>query len=174
MGESVPNPHRQQQLYWAQLYELKAACVYIRRYRGYLSKWVTTTGTIRAIASSASIAAWVIWKEHAFIWAAIIAVSQVLDAVKDVFPMTKRHKAASDHVHQLESLFIDAQLEWENIFSGHYTDDEIMHRRHQLMKLQHDAEVKNFPDGLPERPSDFSGAESETEAYFKRLSDMQK
>jgi hypothetical protein len=135
MSEIATNPHRQQQLYFAQMLELKVATVYIKRYRDYLSKWVTGIGTIRAIASSGSIAAWALWKEYAFVWAAIIAVSQVLDALKDVFPTTKKHKAASEHTNQLESLFIDAQLEWENIFVGRYTDDEMMNRRHKLMKL---------------------------------------
>jgi hypothetical protein len=109
-----------------------------------------------------------IWHEYAFVWGAIIALSQVLDALKDVFPVTKRHKAASEHVNQLESLFIDAQLEWEDIFNGHYPDDEIASRRHKLMKLQHDAEAKNFPDGLPERKSDFAAAEAEAKLYFEK------
>jgi len=146
----------------------------MRRYRAYLSGWVTGMDTIKAVASSASIAAWALWKEHAFTWATIIAVSQVLEAIKDVFPMTKTLKAASQHTTQLESLFIDAQLEWENIFTGHYTDDEIMSRWHKLMKLQHDAEAKNFPNGLPFRQVDFSQAETETENYFKRVADVQK
>ncbi len=146
----------------------------MRRYRAYLSGWVTSVDTIKAVASSASIAAWAVWKEHAFIWAAIIAISQVVEALKDVFPMTKKLKAASEHTIQLESLFIDAQLEWENIFTGRYTDDEIMNRWHKLMKLQHDAETKNFPNGLPFRQFDFNEAEIETEAYFKRVADVQK
>jgi|ERR1700722_11359921 len=174
MNEGVQNPHRQQQLYWAQMIELKAACAYMRLYRNHLSRWVTAIGTIRAVASSGSIAAWALWREHAFVWAAIIAISQVLDAVKDVFPVTKRHKVASDHVNQLESLFIDAQLEWENIFTGHYPDGEIANRRHKLMKLQHEAEAKSFPDGLAERKSDFRVAQAETKLYFEKTYDVQK
>ena len=87
-----------------------AAC-YIRRYRDYLGKRVTVLGTLRAIASSGSIAAWALWKEYAFVWGAIIAASQVADALRDVFPFTKKHKAASTHTITLSSIFIDAQLE---------------------------------------------------------------
>ena len=147
---------------------LKVACDYMRCYRNHLSRWVTGIGTLRAVASSGSIAGWAIWHQYAFVWASIIAISQVLDALKDVFPITKRHKAASEHVHQIESLFIDAQLEWENIFAGHYSDDEIATRRHKLMKLRHEAETKNFPDGLPERESDFISAEAQTKLYFEK------
>lgn len=67
----------------------------------------------------------------------------------------------------LGGIFIDAQLEWENIFSGLYTDDQIMNRRHKLMKLQHDAERTSFPEGLATRESLFSQAQQEAQDYFK-------
>jgi hypothetical protein len=146
--------------------ELKVAACYIRLYRDYLGKRVTALGTLRAIASSGSIAAWALWKEHAFMWGVIIAASQVVDALRDVFPFTKKHKAASAHTVTLNSIFIDAQLEWENIFSGRYTDDQIMNRRHKLMRLQHDAERTSFPDGLATRDSLFVQAEQEAKDYF--------
>jgi len=167
MGEPETNPHRQQQLYWAQMVELKVAACYIRRYRDYLGKRVTALGTLRAVASSGSIAAWALWKEYAFVWGAIIAASQVADALKDVFPFTKKHKAASAHTITLGAIFIDAQLEWENIFSGRYTVDQIMNRRHKLMKLQHDAERTSFPEGLATRESLFAQAQQEAQDYFK-------
>jgi hypothetical protein len=166
MSEAGTNPHRQQQLYWAQMIELKVATCYIRRYRDYLGKRVTALGTLRAIASSGSIAAWALWKEYAFVWGAIIAASQVADALRDVFPFTKKHKAASTHTVTLGSIFIDAQLEWENIFAGRYTDDQIMNRRHKLMRLQHDAERTSFPDGLATQDSLFVQAQQEAKDYF--------
>jgi hypothetical protein len=167
MSEAGGNPHRQQQLYWAQMIELKVSACYIRRYRDYLGKRVTALGTLRAIASSGGIAAWALWKEHAFVWGTIIAASQVADALRDVFPFTKKHKAASAHTITLGSIFIDAQLEWENIFSGRYTDDQIMNRRHKLMKVQHDAERTSFPEGLATKGSLFAEAQQEAKDYFK-------
>jgi hypothetical protein len=122
---------------------------------------------IRAIASSGGIAAWALWKQYAIVWATIIAASQVTDALKDVFPFTKKHKSASVHTITLGAMFIDAQLKWENIFSGRYTDDQIMNLRHKLMKLQHDAESANFPDGLAVRDSLFVQAEHEAKEYFR-------
>jgi hypothetical protein len=55
--------HRQQNLYWNQMIELKVAAENMRRYRDEIGKWVTSLGTLRAIASSGAIAAWVIWKD---------------------------------------------------------------------------------------------------------------
>jgi hypothetical protein len=167
MDELAANPHRQQQLYWTQMIELKVAIAYMRRYRDYLGKWTTGLGTVKAVASSGGIAGWAVWHEYAFVWGLIIAASQVTDALRDVFPFTKKHKAASAHTMALESLFIDAQLEWENIFSGRYTDEEIMRRCHKLMKLQLEAESDSFPDGLATQESLFAQAQQEAKDYFK-------
>jgi hypothetical protein len=163
------NVHRQQQLYWNQMVKLKVAAEYVRRYRDSRAKWVTGFGIIKAVASSGSIAAWAIWRDYAFVWGSIIALSQVIDALRDVFPLTKTYKAASEHATALGSMFIDAQLEWENIFSGRYTDDQIANRRHKLMKLQHDAEHHTFPNGLASKPALFKTAEQEASIYFKSM-----
>lgn len=149
--------------------ELKVAASYIRRYRDDVGKSVTRLATLKAIASSGGIAAWAIWREHAFVWGTIIAASQLADALKDVFPFAKTHKAASEHTIALNSMFIDAQLEWESIFSGRYTDDQISGRRHKLMKLQHDAEHKVFPNGLAVREKLFVDANSEARDYFATM-----
>jgi hypothetical protein len=161
------SPHRQQDLYWSKMIELKVAASYIRRYRDHLGRRVTGVGTIRAIASSAGIAAWAVWAKYAFVWGVIIAASQVADALRDVFPFTKTQKAASEHAITLDGLFIDAQLEWESIFSGRFTDDQIMNRLHKLRKLQHDAERHSFPSGLPTKDVLFSQAQEDAKSYFE-------
>ncbi len=165
--ESVATSHRQQQLYWNQLVELKVAQAYVRRYRDEVATRVRWLGILRAVASSGGIAGWAVWRSHAFVWGAIIAASQVADALRDVFPFTRIHKAASEHMVALDSMLIDALLEWENVFAGRLSDAEIMNRRHRLMKLQHEAERKNFPDGLAIRPKLFALAQQEASDYFR-------
>ena len=138
----------------------------MRLHRDSLAKWVTRLDVLKAIASSGGIAGWVIWRDYAFIWAAIIAAAQVADALKDVFPFSRLHKAASEHTSILNGLFIDAQLEWENIFSGRYNNDETIKRRHKLMKLQLEAERKNFPSGIAVKPAFVALAEREARDYL--------
>ncbi len=67
MSGEFPHPHRQQNLYWNQMIELKVEAAYIRRYRDDLGAKVTALATLKAVASSGGIAAWVIWKDYAFI-----------------------------------------------------------------------------------------------------------
>jgi hypothetical protein len=164
----APNPlHRQQLLYWNKMVQLRSAANYIRLYRNYLGGWMTRVSVVRAIASSASIGARAIWKQYAFVWGLIIACSQVLDALRNVFPIAKKHKGASELATALETLFIDAQLEWESIFAGKYTDEQIAKRLHRLRTLHHTAEHKAFREGLPLDERLFVLADSETGSFFR-------
>jgi hypothetical protein len=160
------NASRQQQLYWNQLVELKVACEYVQLYRDRLGNWVTGLNTLKAIASAGSIAGWAIWKDYAFAWGIVIALAQVTDALKDVFPFAKIYKSASDYAMVLRSLFIDAQLEWDNISLGRFSDDEIALRTHKLRKLQLEAEQRSFPQGLNTNSNLFRKAQDEARLYF--------
>jgi hypothetical protein len=158
--------HRSQQLYWRQLVELKVLGVYMRLYRDNLHKWVRRLGIIRAVASSGGIGGWAIWSEHALIWSCIVAASQVVDALQNVLPVIRQHRATADLASALETLFIDAQLEWEDVFSGRLSEVDINTRRHRLQKLKQEAERKHFPEGLEENGGLFKLAQAEAEAYF--------
>jgi hypothetical protein len=167
MSENGQYPHRQQQLYWNEMVNLKADATYVRLYRDSQGRSVTWLGALKAIASSTGIAAWVVWKEYAFLWGAIIAASQLADALKNVFPFAKQHRAASALSATLDYLFNDVQLEWENIFAGRHSDDEIMNRLHRLRKIQLNALQHNFPDGLAERHKLLVQAKRIAETYFE-------
>ncbi len=118
---------------------------------------------MKGVASSGGIGLWVIWREYTFVWASIIAASQVADALKDVFPFSRQHKASGEYMLALDRLLIDAELEWTKVFAGDYPDDEVLNRRHALMMLQHEAIRRNFPDGLP-RQNDILREMAEREA----------
>ena len=52
MDPTSESAHRQQNLYFQELFELKVACEYMRRYREQIAFWVTQFDMLRAIASS--------------------------------------------------------------------------------------------------------------------------
>jgi hypothetical protein len=164
--------HRQQALYWAKLVELKATALYTRNYRDLLSKRVTLVATVRAIASSASIGVWAVWRQYPMVWGAIIAGSQVADAVKEVFPLTKKQRAAAELAADLDRLFIDAQFEWESVFSGRLSDEQITVRLRKLRILQHDLERLHLKDGLPLKKELQARAEQEARIFFKNTYDV--
>lgn len=154
-------------LYWAQLRQVKAASIYMRLYRNRLAKQVRAVELVKAISSSGAIAGWVIWKDLPMLWAGIIAAAQFLDAIKGVFPFAKLHRAASDLTVAMETIWIDADAEWSEIYAGRLTDQEIAKRLQKLRKLQLDAERKHFPDGFEPESKLVALAEAETESYLR-------
>jgi len=131
-----------------------------------------TVDLLKAIASSGGIAGWVVWKDYPFLWTAIIAAAQLLDAMKGVFPFARDHKAASELTVALELLFIDSQFEWERIHAGRITEHGVMVARRKLRKLMLEAEQRYFPDGFqpPARLARLAAKEAEVfldETYRK-------
>jgi hypothetical protein len=154
-------------LYWAQLRQTKARAIYVRLYRNYLAKRTRAIELVKAISSSGAIAGWVVWKDWPLFWSAIIAAAQLLDALKGVFPFAKLHRAASDLTVAMETIWIDADAEWTDIYAGRLTDQDVSKRLQKLRKLVLEAEKKHFPDGFEADPKIALLAQRETEGYFR-------
>jgi hypothetical protein len=60
-------------------------------------------------------------------------------------------------------------MEWEEIVAGRVEEAEITRRRHKLMMLRHEADLKNLPNGLPERKKLMKLAEADAASYFKNM-----
>lgn len=155
-----------QEAYWKQLVLCKIVSCYVKRYRDSQAGWINITGIFKAIVSSSTIGAWIIWKEYAIVWAVFLAAAQVLDAVKEYIPQTKNRRSASEFVQTMEAIIIDARFEWFSVYNGEYTANEIMDRWRKLAKLMNETEAKYFPDGLPADSKRQKLAEDDAEAYF--------
>ena len=147
-GKNAEGALREAEAYWQELQQLKARVIYTRLYRNQLHRQVRTVDLIKAIASSGAISAWVIWRDIPIVWSAIIVASQLLDAIKGVFPFAKLHKAAAAQTVAMETIWIDAEEEWSAIYAGQIRQDEIPKRLAKLRKLQLTASSRNFPDGF--------------------------
>jgi hypothetical protein len=158
---------REPDLYWKQLQELKAGCICIRLYRNRAGWRLRAIEVVKAVASSAAIGGWVIWRSIPFVWSGVIVAAQVVDALKNVFPFAKTHKAASDLTVALEVIYIDAEDEWEAIHAGRLSAPEIIKRRTKLRKLQLAEEKRHFPEGLELPPKLIRLATEEAQGYFR-------
>lgn len=155
--------------YWNELVLIKIVSCYIRRYRDSQNYWINSIGIFKAVVTSTTIAAWAIWKELALVWGILIAISQVLDAVKEFLPQAKHRREASQFVSALEDILVDARHEWHGIFSGDYKPNDIMARWKKLAKRLNEAERKYFPDGLPLNEKRQRLAEDEAMHYFSHI-----
>jgi len=159
--------NRLQSLYWNELVQLKVSCEYIRRYRDFLSLWVTRFAMIRAFVSVGALGTWAAVKAYPMVWGGVIAAAAVVDALQNAVPFAVRLRGTSALCVALDALFIDALMEWEDVFAGRLDEAAINARRHKLMNLRHDADVKNLPNGLPIKKTLFRLAEIEASAYLQ-------
>jgi hypothetical protein len=127
---------------------------------------VTGVAAVRAVASAGGIAAWAVWKQYAYVWACIIAASQVVDALKNVFPFYKRRGAPSRWSRTLNRLFVEAQRDWDAISGGRCTNAQIRRLSHQLRLKKERAEAKYIPHGLAMREDLFEKAQLEANRFF--------
>lgn len=164
-SSSVPSP--EQASYWQDFIQLKLDACYVRDYRNRIGRIETSVATLRAIASSTSIAAWAIWQKHALIWGCIIAASQLVDALRDVFPFRKRRQALSGWSNGLNRLFVEAQREWDLIAAGKMPNKKIQMRAHQLRLKMQRYEETYIPDGLPRNEKLFQAAQAEMVTFLQ-------
>lgn len=160
-------PSNEQASYWQDFIQLKLDACYVREYRNHIGRIERGVATVRAVASSTSIAAWAIWQKHAIVWAAIIALSQLADALQDVFPFRKRRQSLSGWSNALNRLFVEAQRDWDRIAAGKVRDEKIDALAHQLRLRMQRYEQTYIPDGLARKDKLFDKAQSEMVSFLE-------
>lgn len=120
-----------------------------------------------AIVSNGSIAAWVIWSKAQFIWASIIALSQLVNAVKPYLPYQRRIRNLESLKIELTELLLQMEAKWYKVSDNQLTDEEIhsltinmKQRKYQLTSLY----LSTTP--LPINRKYLAQAEQKANKYF--------
>ncbi len=114
-----------QNRYWIYLREKRVYIYYLDVYAEHSYKCDKAVKIYCAAASSASIAAWAVWNRLSFVWASFIALSQVITAVYDLLPFSKRMKYAAPFIKELKLLSNRIESNWFKVNSGDLTAEEI-------------------------------------------------
>ena len=156
-------------LYWRALVQLKVSCEYTQRYRDRLGIILTSFAVSRAVVSVGALGSWFAGLGQAKVWGLIIVISQTLDAVMGVLPLSTRARALRAFVAALDVAFIDAQFEWEeDVNSANATAQGVRRRWHKLLRLQHEAETADMAAaGLPRKERLFKLAEEAAASYLE-------
>ena len=156
-----------QERYWRRLTELKTHSLYINLYQMKTEgrdRWING---FLAVASSSSIGGWAVFRDYAFVWGCIIALSQVITAIKDHLPYRRRLKPLSGLSHDLARLLLCVEHDWFDVSEGKLTNPAIQKKitgiRTQLVDLM----KKHFESqSLPPDQTLMRLAESEAASYF--------
>jgi len=122
-----------------------------------------------AIASSSSIGGWVIWKEIGWVWGTIIAISQVITAIKNFLPYARRADLLRTLTISYARLVTRVEGEWYPVSSGSLPDKKINDLLLKFKTEQDAIEEKLFSKvTLPTEKNLLLQAGEDTKSYFKR------
>jgi hypothetical protein len=153
--------------FWKEFYQLKVHVNYVELHLQRTEMIDRSLKMFLAISSSASIGAWVIWKELAILWACVIAASQVVNIVRSYLPYKERLKALSGLLGDIEELVIYMEMKWIEVSSGKLSDEEINKLRYDIRMKKHKSLKKHFPGTvIPENKKLLSKAEDSASIYF--------
>ena len=156
-----------QRRYWQELADLKRDGRYMDLCQERTEKIDRCIDVFTAVTSSSSIAAWAIWQTLSWVWAFIIAASQVLHAVKRYLPYKKRLAALSTLSRDLNTLVLVAETDWFKVSNGSLTEEEIHDLQMKLKKKKQDCVHKAFPSGsLPENKKLLKCADEDAQRYL--------
>ena len=113
-----------------------------------LRTYDTSLNVVLAIASSGSIASWTIWDKYAIYWGGLIALSQLITALKPIFPFHKHGHTLNHRCYKQEILFLELIEMWQNLNDKSENESTIKTRLSYLTKQINENEFFDDDDGF--------------------------
>ena len=95
-----------------------------------------------ALASGTSVATWAIWSVYPYVWATIVAISQVLHIVKPHILYIKNDKKFIEQSLLFESLYLDYEKLWYENRKESSNPEEIENRFYELRQKEHEINAR--------------------------------
>ncbi len=159
-----------QEKYWKEFYQLKVHVRYIELYHEKAVNWERGLNIFLAVASSGSIAGWLVWEKASILWAVIIGASQIVNVIKEFLPFKARVASLPALNYELDQLANSAEKNWERVGSGELTEKEINNLWHEIKSKKTEYVHQLLAGGsLPEKKELLKTAEKYTEVYFNHF-----
>jgi hypothetical protein len=158
-----------QEQYWKEIFQLKTHIGFIELQLEKSEGIDRALKVTLAIASSSSIGAWTIWNEYSWVWASIIAFSQVISAINPFLPYKGRIKAYSSLLNELEELMIQAEFKWHAISDGQLMPSQINKARFEVRASKQKSLKKHIKTTIPTNSKYHSQAEQSATEYFNNF-----
>ncbi|WP_312644011.1 hypothetical protein [Hydrogenoanaerobacterium sp.] len=109
--------------YWAMYEELVTSKYYYWHYRATSTLIDNIVNGVLCVASAVSISSWLIWNKLPWLWACIISISQVIGAVRHLFPFSRQISAVNLLNPELDLLINEVDYDWDRV--DNLSDGEI-------------------------------------------------
>lgn len=158
-----------QQKFWDEIVDTKYSIYYFECYKQYYEKIDLRIKYFLGITSSSSIASWAVWREYDYIFGIIIAISQVINAIKHFFPFETKFKKLQALTSEYERIYLIANNDWYYVSEGLKTTEEINMETTKIKKLKLDAESKYFDNScLKDNHKIYKKAEQKLKIYYNQ------
>lgn len=156
-----------QEKFWSNMSDLKYQLFYLAEYMEQSYKYDNYINYYTAIISFSSVGAWTIWNQFNYVWSVLIAISQVINALKNQLPYSKRTKLLPKLHAELTEVFNDYDYLWYKISSGQLTDEEINDNLKDLIGKDNKINNKYLIDNhLPYNEKLFNKAQEKYNQYY--------
>ena len=157
-----------QEKYWRYMVQIKAWIFYLDLYEESSYKWNRRINVFSAVVSSTSIAAWAIWQQFSLLWSIIIAISQVLNAIKVYLTYNIRLKLIASFMEDLKYLYNKMEYNWLKVSNGELTEEEINELLYTFKNEYTGIENKNMKEEILLDNENFKKeADQKTDFYFE-------
>lgn len=86
---------------------------YYDEYLRNSSRYEKILNIVTSVASSASIASWLLWQKYGVIWAVIVAISQIINIVKPYFRLSEHVCLLTLLQPELAKIVTEMGVEWD-------------------------------------------------------------
>ncbi len=163
-----PSPY--QNRYWKELYQLRVHVYYLEIYMVKTEFLDRAISIFLAVTSSSSICGWAIWNKYSFIWAVIIATSQLVNAIKYFLPYRSRIKTLSNILREIEELLNSFEVQWFDVAEGNLTEEEINKLQFEIRNRKTQILQKHLGiNSLPTKYKYFAKAKEMANTYIKNF-----
>jgi len=159
--------HEYQRRFWQELVQLRVHIYYLHQFHLSDERNQTRLDMFLAIASNGSIATWAVWGKWPMVWATVIGLSQLLNAIRPYLPYQRRIKTLTVLTRELEELALYAEHKWYAVSEGKLTNEQTHEETIELKRRKDKSEGMYLgPSPLPKNDSFLREAESLTKTYF--------
>ncbi len=157
-----------QERYWNKMADKRYQLIYINEYYDQCIRIERMINVFLAITSSGAIAAWAVWTKFPVMWAAIIAISQVITAIKPYLPYEKRIDGLFDIIKQYSVICNEIEAKWFYVSKGLLTEEQINEQNTNFEKRWTEVETKSLKgDSIPADNKLAEISEEKKNTYFE-------
>lgn len=156
-----------QNKYWKLMTHYKFSLYYFDEHFYRYTKWDRAIKIFLGIFSSSAIASWVIWQHLSFIWAVIVASSQVITIINSYLPYKNRIKQIAELRSRLIPIYCDVEHKWYKVSEGLLSESEINDLCYNFSKEWSSIADEFFKDdSLPNYKTLINVADMKKNKYF--------